>query len=206
MSDELQQLKERGQSALAERFEAYREPLERMIEFRMDQRLRGRIDPLDVLQETWLDASRRLHEWIEKPSVSLFVWFRQLAYQALIDLHRKHFGQKRDPRMEIHLLPQRSNDATSECILAALYGPSTSPSQAVSKMEEFERLRLVLASMEETDREVLALRHFEQLSNLQVAETLGISPTAASNRYVRAMMRLSQIASNLLGGDASHVD
>ncbi|MCA9148623.1 MAG: sigma-70 family RNA polymerase sigma factor [Planctomycetales bacterium] len=193
--DDIETLRLGGQSALSQQFSVYRERLERMIEFRLDARLRGRIDPEDVLQETWIDAARRLPDYLATPQVSLYVWLRQLTYQSLINIQRRHFGQKRDPRQEF-TLPQQHADATSYSIAACLLGQHTSPSEALLRQEEWDRLQSVLSSMDPTDREVLALRHFEQLGNNQVAEVLGISVTAASNRYVRALQRLSEFMSS----------
>ncbi len=200
MIEDIEQLKSGGVEALADLFQANRDRLLRMIEFRLDERVRGRVDPEDVLQEGFVELSKRLPEYLLNPAVSPFVWMRQIAYQALIGVQRRHFGQKRDPRHEVRGLRGSPNgnaqqaDATSLSILSAFAEQLTSPSQALVREEELQQLRELLSSMDEVDREVLALRHFEQMSNNQIAETLGISVTAASNRYVRAMLRLSKIA------------
>lgn len=194
MSDEIEQLRARGEAGLAELFEKYRGPLERMIEFRLDDRVRGRVDSEDVLQEAYLELARRLPEYLAAANVSLFIWMRQQTYQVLIAVQRRHFGQKRDPRYEVTQAVSPDPNATSLSILSAFAEQMTSPSQALMREEELQQLRQMLEGMDEIDREVLALRHFEQLSNNQIAEALGISITAASNRYVRAMLRLSQIA------------
>lgn len=194
MNDEIEQLRAGGEAALAELFEKYRGPLERMLEFRLDDRVRGRVDSEDVLQEAYIEMARRLPEYLAAATVSVFIWMRQQTYQVLIGVQRRHFGQKRDPRFEVtHALSPDPN-ATSLSILSAFAEQMTSPSQALMREEELLQLRQMLEGMDEIDREVLALRHFEQLSNNQIAEALGISITAASNRYVRAMLRLSQIA------------
>ena len=194
MNDELESLRGGGDVALAELFEQYREPLERMIEFRLDDRVRGRVDSEDVLQEAYIELARRLPEYLREANVSVFIWMRQITYQILIGVQRRHFGQKRDPRIEVTHLHAPDPNATSLSIFSAFAEQMTSPSHALMREEELQQLRQMLESMDEVDREVLALRHFEQLSNNQIAEALGISITAASNRYVRAMLRLSQIA------------
>ncbi len=194
MNQEIDQLRAGGDVALAALFEQYREPLERMIEFRLDDRVRGRVDCEDVLQEAYIEMARRLPEYLAAANVSPFIWMRQQAYQILIGVQRRHFGQKRDPRFEVTQAVAPDPNATSLSILSAFAEQMTSPSQALMRAEELQQLREMLQSMDEIDREVLALRHFEQLSNQQIAEALGISITAASNRYVRAMLRLSQIA------------
>lgn len=194
MHDEIDQLRSRGDAALADLFEKYREPLERMIEFRLDDRVRGRVDSEDVLQEAYIELARRLKEYLAGSNVSVFIWMRQITYQVMIGVQRRHFGQKRDPRFEVTHAVSPDPNATSLSILSAFAEQMTSPSQALMREEELQQLQQMLEGMDEVDREVLALRHFEQLSNNQIAEALGISITAASNRYVRAMLRLSQIA------------
>ncbi len=192
MSEELELLKNGDEETLAEVFFNYREKLQRMIRFRLDRRLYGRVDTADVLQEVWLETARRISDYTDNPAVPFFVWLRQLAYQIIIDLHRRHLGaQKRNVNQEVALAA--SNCDTSLSIAARLVGDLTSPSQAAIREERLAQLREALQSMDEIDREVLALRHFEELSNNEVAEILNLQKTAASNRYVRALKRLRQI-------------
>lgn len=198
---DLDSLREGGAAALGAVFARHQRPLERMIEFRLDDRLRGRIDPEDVLQESFIEASKRLKEYIDAPQVSFFVWLRQITYQTLLTVQRRHFGQKRDPRLEVNGKPEANQDATCLSIFSAFVGQLTTPSQVLMKQEQLDQLKKILADMDEMDREVLALRHFEHLSNSQIAEALGISITAASNRYVRAMTRLSAVAQKTMNGE-----
>jgi RNA polymerase sigma-70 factor (ECF subfamily) len=163
-----------------------------MIEFRLDHRLRSRIDAADVLQEAFIEISRRHAEFSKDPKVCFYVWARQLTLQVLIDLRRRHFGQKRSPYHEVKLGNQFA-DTTSDSIAQVICAQLTSPSGVAIRGEESQRLHDALASMDEIDREVLALRHFEHLGNAEVAAALGISVTAASNRYIRAMTRLGEI-------------
>ncbi|MEZ6055169.1 MAG: sigma-70 family RNA polymerase sigma factor [Planctomycetaceae bacterium] len=196
-NDELRQIVAEGSVALARLFSAYSEQLERMIAFRLDTRLKGRVDVADVLQEAYLEIARRVDEYIADPAVSVYVWMRQLTYQALIGLHRKHFSQKRSVNQERRSLRSATADETTNSMAQMVYSRLTTPSEAMMRMETVERLKKAFAAMDETDREVLALRHFEQLGNQEVAEILSLSPTAASNRYVRAVARLSKIMSSL---------
>jgi RNA polymerase sigma-70 factor, ECF subfamily len=197
MDETWSKLQEGGEAALGELFADFHDRLERMIEFRLDDRLRGRIDPEDVLQEAWLELSRRLHEYLSRPEVSLYVWVRQLTYQVLIDLQRRHFGQKRDPRQEVPWQGDVGRDTTSRVMAEAMAAQLTTPSQAAIRAEERDQLQQILQGMDPMDREVLALRHFEHLGNNQVAEILGLSATAASNRYVRAMAKLGNVMTRL---------
>ena len=195
--DERRLLEEGGQAALASLFSTYSDRLERIVSFRLDPRIRGRIDAADILQEAFLEVSERLPSFLESTEVTFFVWLRQQTLQTLVDVHRRQFRQKRDVNREIHFASTGTSGGTSVSIAQFLIGQLTSPSQVAVKAEEMQWLQEALNSMNEVDREVLALRHFEQLGNNQVAEILGLTPTAASNRYLRAAARLSEILQRL---------
>lgn len=193
--EEIELLRSGGSDQFAEVFSRYEDRLQRMIRFRLDRRLYGRVDSGDVLQEVWLDASKRVTEYVANPAVPVFIWLRQIAWQTIIDLHRRHLGaQKRSVANEVALGGGgNSQEDTSLSIAARLAGDLTSPSQAAMRDERMQQLRRALEEMDEIDREVLALRHFEELGNNEVAEILGLQKTAASNRYVRALKRLKEV-------------
>jgi RNA polymerase sigma-70 factor (ECF subfamily) len=186
--------------ALAELFTRYRERLRQMVRLRLDRRLQGRLDPDDVLQEAYLDFARRLAEYAAHPSMPFFLWLRGLTGQRLIDLHRQHLGAKmRDAQQEVSLYRGALPQASSVSLAAQLLGRLTTASQAAIRAETQVRVQEALNSMEPLDREVLALRHFEMLTNDETAQVLGIKKSAASNRYVRALKRLRDILSGLPG-------
>jgi RNA polymerase sigma-70 factor (ECF subfamily) len=190
-----------SQAALGELLDQYRQRLRNMIRLRMDRRIRPRVDPSDVVQDTFVEASRRLGDYLNDPSVTFFVWLRYLAGQRLSMLHRHHLGiQRRDARREVSLYDCNVPNANSAMLAARLLGSLTSPSTAAAKAELKIRLLEALEAMDPIDREVLALRHFEQLSNSETAQVLGVSPTAANNRYVRALERFRQLAESLHSG------
>ncbi len=177
--------------ALAEIFATFQDRLWRMIDLRLDGRLAGRVSPSDVVQDTYLEAAKRLKHFLDKPDMPFFVWLRIVANQRLIEIHRQHLGAKmRDAGMEISLTQGAYASASSACLAARLAGPMTSPSMAAMRLEALARLEAALGELDPIDREVLALRHFEELSNNEVAEVLGIQKAAASKRYVRALERL----------------
>lgn len=180
-----------------EEFSRSRAKLERIVEFRMHPHLRSRLDPGDVLQEAYIQMSKRLEELAELRNVSLFVWMRQKTIQTLIDLQRSHFRDKRDVMKEKRDAFDHHGQTSSLSIARYLIDDVTSPSVAAVRAEDLDQLQQALESMNEIDREVLAMRHFEQLSNAEVAEALSITPTAASNRYIRAVTRLGEIMKNL---------
>lgn len=184
---------EKGEDGLAEFFMQNRGRLHRMISMRIDQRLAQRVDASDVLQEGFVDAAKRLNEFIEKPPMPLFVWLRFLIGQKLAAVHRWHFNaQKRDPRKEDTAASQRMPSADSQVIAREFSASMTSPSQAVVRAEMSEKLARVLDTLESIDREILVMRHFEELSNNEAAAELGITKGTASKRYVRALAKLNK--------------
>jgi RNA polymerase sigma-70 factor (ECF subfamily) len=199
--DELLRLASGGdKSALAELFAHHRERLRRMVTLRLDRRLQGRVDASDVLQETYLDIARKAPDYFAAPTIPIFLWMRSLTGQRLQALHCHHFGvQKRDPRHEVVLQIGAMPPATSASLAALLLGRLTSPSRALARHELQVRVQDALNALEPMDREVLTMRHFEELSNAETAEVLGIGQTAASNRYVRALRRLKQVLSGMPG-------
>lgn len=189
-----------GEEAVAELYSRYRPQFLRMVEFRLDRRLYGRVDAGDVLQEAYLEVARRCPEFLQDPTVSFFVWARQITWQTLLLTHRRHLDVKmRDAGQEVSLRWAGSAGATSGALAAQLVADRTSPSQAAMRQESMSALRAALDTMDEIDREVLALRHFEHLNNNEVADVLGINKTAASNRYVRAIKRLREIIETIPG-------
>ena len=177
--------------ALAELFEQSRDRLRKIVRFRLDHRLTARVDVEDVLQESYLNAQDRLQYVLTESTGGLFVWFRLIVGQTLVDVHRRHLGaQSRDAGRE---RAPRDGHASSSAMSSWLFGHLTSPSQAVLRKELTEQLETALESMSELDREVLVMRHFEELTNQESARVLGISEQAASIRYVRALKRLQNI-------------
>lgn len=179
----------------AKRFTEHRPRLKQMLQFRMDPRLRARTDLSDVLQEAYIEAFQRLDHFAKRPDMSFYLWLRQVTIQRMIDVHRRHLvAGKRDVRQEVSLAFFDSQSASASANLARhIVDAVISPSQLVVRREMLEQLESTLESLESLDREVLALRHFEELGNGEVAELLGISEAAASNRYVRALSRLRKL-------------
>jgi RNA polymerase sigma-70 factor (ECF subfamily) len=188
------------QQALAQLFSLYRERLRRLVRLRLDRRLQGRVDPSDVLQDAYLDLAKRLPEYAANPALPFYLWVRLLTGQRLLALHRHHLGaQMRDAAHEVSLYRGALPQASSASLAAQLLGRITTASQAAARAEMQFRLQEVLNSMDPLDREVLVLRHFEELSNTETAQVLGIQKSAASNRYIRALKRLKDILSSLPG-------
>ena len=194
----LDSLRGGDQQALATLFSQHRERLRRMVEFRLDARLRGRVSTSDVLQEAYIDALKRLPHYpsAEAEDVPFFIWLRTVTIQRLIQVHRQHLGAAvRDASKEVSLGPI---EASSQ-MMAEFIQDMTSPSLAAQRGEIMAQLRQGLDQLDPIDREILALRHFEDLSNHEVAALLGIKSAAASKRYVRALERLKDVLEQLPG-------
>ncbi|QDT83854.1 ECF RNA polymerase sigma factor SigW [Gimesia chilikensis] len=196
----LERLKENPEGVLADEYDRYRDRLWRIVNFRLDQRLLGRVDADDILQEAYLDAATRIEHYLNDPATTFFIWLRTIVGQTLIDVHRRHLGaQKRDVRREAKQKRRVFSASTSFQIADVLLGDLTSPSQAALKEELARQLHEALESMNEIDREILVLRHFEELSNLEASEVLEIEPKTASMRYFRALTRLRSILVQIPG-------
>jgi RNA polymerase sigma-70 factor (ECF subfamily) len=175
--------------------------LRRMVAFRLDQRLRGRVDPSDVLQDAYLEAWRDLGSYLDRPEIPFFLWLRGIAGNKLRELHRHHLGTRmRDPRREVPIRGGAIAETTTTAMAAELLGDFTRASEAAVRLELKARLEAALEAMDPLDREVLALRHFEQLSPAETARVLGIKEKAAGMRYVRALRRLKGVLDGLGGG------
>jgi RNA polymerase sigma-70 factor (ECF subfamily) len=205
--DDLQPLLDRLEAgddeALGPLFARYQERLRRMVDLRLDPRLNGRVSASDVLQEAYIDALKRLGHFRGKPEMPFHVWLRLIAGQRLVEVHRQHLGaQMRSAGHEVSLDRGGVAAASSVCLAAKLAGSDASPSTVAIRGETLARLESALEGMDPIDREVLALRHFEELTNQEVAEVLGIDRSAASKRYVRALERLKDVLTKLSGFSA----
>jgi RNA polymerase sigma-70 factor (ECF subfamily) len=178
-----------------------RNRLRRMVAFRLDPRLQGRVDPSDVLQDAYIEAWKDLGSYLERPEIPFFLWLRGIAGNKLRELHRHHLGTRmRDPRREVSIHGGAMPDTTTTAMAAGLLGSFTRVSEEAARLELRAQLQEALDAMDPIDREVLALRHFEQLSPGETARVLGIKEKAAGMRYVRALRRLKEVL-NSLGGE-----
>jgi RNA polymerase sigma-70 factor (ECF subfamily) len=153
------------------------------------------------LQETFVEASDRLGDYRDQQSFPPYLWLRYLALQRVLILHRRQLAaQVRDARLEVPLVAESMPEVSSIVFAAQLMDSGTSPSMAAARAETRQRLEQALQQLEPMDREVLALRHFEQLNNAETAAVLGIELAASSQRYYRALKRLKELLATLPGG------
>lgn len=175
--------------------------LRRMVALRIDPRLQGRVDPSDVLQDVYLNASKRIADYLAEPRLPFYLWLRCLTGDQLGRVHRFHLGtQARDVAREVPLGRMFVQEATSTALAAQLVANMPTPSEQADRAEQMALLQEALACLDPLDREVLALRHFEQLSSPEVAQVLEITPSAAAKRYFRALQRLRGLFAQRLGG------
>ena len=181
-------------AALAQIFDVYRMRLRRIVNFRLDRRIYGRVDPDDVLQEAYLNAQLRMKSILADRAETLFIWLRKILNQTLADVHRRHLGtKKRSAKRDVSIHGGWSTESTSAALAIHLAGTLTSPSQAALRAELAAQIDAALATLSPVDREILALRHFEELSNGEAAQVLNMTTQAASMRYVRAPSRLRDV-------------
>jgi RNA polymerase sigma-70 factor, ECF subfamily len=201
-NDPLQRLRGGDRQALAALFDEHRDRLRRMVELRLDPRLRARLDASDVVQDAFLDVARDLDAYLADPKLPPLLWLRLHVGRRLTTLHRQHLGTKmRDAGQEISLYQGALPQASSAALASMLLGQHTSPTQAALRAERMLRVQEALNSLDPIDREVLALRHFEQLGRAEAALALGISQDAAAKRYFRALKRLKDILATMPGGE-----
>ncbi|MCX7398566.1 MAG: sigma-70 family RNA polymerase sigma factor [Planctomycetales bacterium] len=176
----------------------HREAVRRMIQMRLDQAVARRVDASDVVQDVLMEASQRLKDYLANPVMPFHLWLRQLAKDRIIDMHRRHRAAQRRSVDREQNMSGLGNDEQSAADLAALLKDAElTPAAAALRREMEQRFLVALDQLEENDREIVVMRHFEHLGNSEVAEALGLSPPAAGMRYLRAIRRLRE----LLGSD-----
>ncbi len=183
--------------AIERLWQRHREPLRRMIGLRLDHALARRVDASDVVQEVMLKANQRLPEYLRNPVMPFHLWLRQIARDHMIDQHRRHrvaAARSVDREQALGCAPGGAfADRSSFDLAAQLRDAELTPAAAAIRREVQVRFHAALDRLDEADREILLLRHFEQLSNVEAARTLGLSEPAAGMRHLRALRRLRDI-------------
>jgi len=193
-------LRDGDRKALAELFTHHRPQLRRMVELRLHPGLGGRVNASDVLQEAYIDALQRFPHFFDKPDRSFYVWLRLVVNQSLVGVHRRHLGAKmRAAGAEISIDQQPLSGVMSGSLARELVARMDSPSTIARQAETLAQVEAAIEALDPMDREILTLRHFEELGNDEVAEILGLQKAAASNRYVRALQRLRDALAKLPG-------
>ncbi len=176
-------------SALGQLLQRHLPTVKLTVFSRLDRRLRSRVDPSDVVQETQLQATKRFQEFLSARPMPFHLWLRREAHQQLLKAERRHLQTaKRSLDREIPL-----PDQTSLHLVAAIARQGSSPASRLHRTELAAKVRHALADLSEQDREVIMLRNYEGLSNGEAACLLAVSDEAAKKRYTRALLRLQYI-------------
>jgi RNA polymerase sigma-70 factor (ECF subfamily) len=184
-------------------FARHRERLRRMVDLRLDHRLAGRVDASDVVQDGFADAVAKLPDYLADPKLPLFLWLRLVVGERLAKVHRHHLGARmRDAGQEVSLCRDPLPAASSAALAAQLLGRHTSPTEAAVRAERMALVQEAVNALDPIDREIIALRNFEELSRAEAAAALGIEEAAAAKRYIRAIKRLRDALAAMPGGDA----
>ena len=190
----LDQARQGDKDAVDQLLARHREAIRRLIDLRLDPAIVQRVDASDVVQDVLLEASRRLQDYLKNPAMPFHLWLRHIAKDHIIDAHRRHHqAQKRGVNREQPLARPGWLDQSSLELAGQLVDPERTPASAAIQEELQRRLHVALGQLDEDDRDILLMRHFEQLPNQEVADLLGLTEAAASMRYLRAVRRLRDV-------------
>lgn len=190
----LEGVRQGDHTARQQLLQRHRDALRRMIEMRLDRRIQQRVDASDIVQEVLVDADRRLSAYLADPKMPFHLWLRHMARDRIIDAHRRHRASgKRSVDREQNVQVGFHVDASSVDLIAQLSDHNATPGAAATMHELERRFQAAVEELDEQDREVILMRHFEQLSNQEVAAALELTPAAASMRYLRAIRRLRSL-------------
>jgi RNA polymerase sigma-70 factor (ECF subfamily) len=200
-ADLIERARAGDREALNALFDRHRDRLRRMVQVRLDPRLQARLDASDVVQDAYVEVVERLDEYLRDPKLPLFLWLRLVVGERLLKLHRHHLGtQMRDAGREVSLYRGALPAASSAALAAQLLGRYTSPTQAAVRAERTLRVQEALNALTPVDREILSLRHFEELTAAETAKVLGIEESVAAKRYFRALKYLKDTLAAMPGG------
>lgn len=180
--------------AIGELLDRHRDSLRRMVTARLDRKLQARVDASDIVQDVMIEANRRLADYLRDPRLPFHLWLRQMAKDRMIDAHRRHrLAARRSLDREQSLQRPATVDASTLDLAAQIWDQELTPASAAVRHELEQRFQRALDELNEMDRDVVLMRHVEHLSNQEVALALGLSDSAASMRYLRAMRRLRKV-------------
>lgn len=189
--------------AVDQLLDRHRESLRRMVGMRLDKQIARRVDVSDVVQDVLVEANRRLQSYLANPAMAFHLWIRQIAKDRIIDAHRRHrVSAKRSVDREQPLVAQGNVDHSTMELAGQLCDPELTPAAAATAQELAVHVQSAIELLEERDREILLMRHYEQLSNQDIAQALSLTEPAASMRYLRALKRLRKLLDGdpILGG------
>lgn len=174
--------------------ERHRDAIRRLVQMRLDVRIQRRVDVSDVVQDVFVEANRRLTDYVQNPQMPFHLWLRQIAKDRIIDAHRRHRGSaKRSVDREQAMNVPAGMDRSSIELAAQIVDPELTPAAAATQHEMAQRVEAAIAQLGEQDGEIIIMRHYEHLSNQEIAQALELTEPAASMRYLRAVRKLREI-------------
>ncbi len=180
--------------AVEELMDRHRNSLRRMIQLRLDQRLMQRMDVSDVIQDVLIEANRRLADYLNNPVIPFHLWIRQIAKDRIIDAHRRHrVSAKRSIDREQPQPGKGPFDQSTIELANQFRDQALTPAAAATQRELASQIESAVQMLRDNDREIILMRHYEQLNNQEIAQSLGLTEPAASMRYLRALKRLREI-------------
>jgi RNA polymerase sigma-70 factor, ECF subfamily len=189
--------KEGDVGAVNRLMDRHRDALRRMVQLRLDQKIQRRIDVSDVVQDVLVEAKRRLQDYLANPVMGFHLWLRQIAKDRIIDAHRRHRASaKRSVDRERPLAVPAANDHSTLQLAAQLAGRELTPAAAATQAEMAKVVEAAITRLPDQDCEIIIMRHYEQLTNQEIAQALSLSEPAASMRYLRAIRRLKELMMN----------
>jgi RNA polymerase sigma-70 factor (ECF subfamily) len=181
-------------SAVNQLLEQHRQPVKRLVQMRLDRRVQQRVDISDVVQDVMVEASKRLQQYLQSPDMAFHLWLRQIAWDHIIDTYRRHrVSAKRSMDREQPMATGGGHDQSTVELAIQFCDPGITPATAATQHEIARRVEEAIEQLGDQDRQIITMRHFEHLSNLEIAEALQLNPPAASMRYLRAVRRLRQL-------------
>jgi RNA polymerase sigma-70 factor (ECF subfamily) len=172
----------------------HRDALRRMVQLRLDQKIQRRVDVSDVVQDVLVEANRRLKDYLANPQMGFHLWLRQIAKDRIIDAHRRHrVSAKRSVDRERPMAIPAANDHSTMQLAAQLADRELTPAAAATQAEMAQAVEAAIAKLPDQDCEIIIMRHYEQLSNQEIAQALSLTEPAASMRYLRAIRRLKEL-------------
>lgn len=190
----LEAVKDGNSDAVNELLNRHRNPVKRLVEMRLDKRVQQRLDVSDVVQDVMMEASTRLSSYLEDPKMAFHLWLRHIAWDHMIDAYRRHRGSaKRSLDREQPILGPVADDRSTMELVVQASDPELTPAAAAAQNEIARKVEATINELDENDREIILMRHYEHLSNQEVADVLGLQPPAASMRYLRAVRRLREL-------------
>jgi len=182
----------------------HRDSLRRMVQMRLDHKIQRRVDVSDVVQDVLVEANRRLQDYLANPVMPFHLWLRQIAQDRIIDAHRRHRGSaRRSVDKEQPLLVAGADDHSTMQLVAQLCDPGMTPGALATQAEMVQAVERAITKLNDQDCEIIIMRHFEQLSNQEIAQALSLTEPAASMRYLRAIKRLRELLNEGAGSSES---